>query len=670
MRIASSTLRLSGALISIFLTGTLAAQNPQVDGLKVFHRSGQTFLTWNEHVGSGGEHYNIYRVNNPSTTITDVSGLTPVFTAWNDSAEMYSDRWRNNAPRWVRRCVIADDKDELGDGIGLCVLTLKRSDFGGGTDSGTGFYVVTLVNSAGWENKTAVAGINAIGGIAESVADPLPVRVADNPANPHPSLVSVFIQYLDCRDINTTFFAPNPLNGYWGENPNLPHIANAQAYACAYRVGVHPMLTSGPHPLVLRLHVHAGNRFPDPNNLYELPASPCIEITPTDVNDTWWFGFSRLHDYRNGGVPANGNIQNVTEHRVLRMIHDVERDPEFDIDSKRIYVHGHSMGGSGALAFSMRFPGVFAAAYASKPMTNYLAYVTQPPIPRPADYRQDLIARWGDPNAAHLGTRVAAPRDWADHLQPYVGPNVSVWDWQNHQVQMSQLLAEEMVPLGIHHGLNDSTIPGPTQCDPFYQPLLEGRRAFAALVDCSGHDGSNAFAGMPPAFESQFVASTQIPFHGFEARIDQSVPGFSQVAYSPQCPQEPCSPVPFPLPPSLAFSCPLSGSTPPHYLGDLEWGTKWMQLSLPQQPLPPVDDHSRWEMSFSCRGTASYTVDITPRRLQRFQVLAQTPYTYENWPHGATAPVKTGIVYADSLGLLTIPNFSISGAGNRLVIYR
>ncbi|MCA9050977.1 MAG: hypothetical protein KDA89_19705, partial [Planctomycetaceae bacterium] len=37
-------------------------------GLQVFHRTGQTFITWNEATNVGGEHYNVYRHTSPINT--------------------------------------------------------------------------------------------------------------------------------------------------------------------------------------------------------------------------------------------------------------------------------------------------------------------------------------------------------------------------------------------------------------------------------------------------------------------------------------------------------------------------------------------------------------------------------------------------------------------------
>jgi hypothetical protein len=64
------------------------------------------------------------------------------------------------------------------------------------------------------------------------------------------------------------------------------------------------------------------------------------------------------------------------------------------------------------------------------------------------------------------------------------------------------------------------------------------------------------------------------------------------------------------------------------------------------------------------------TVDITPRRLQNFVVLPNEAYNWENCSLIDNRLIDQGTVTADDLGLVTVRNFEVSPAGNRLVLIK
>ncbi|MFW6163407.1 MAG: hypothetical protein ACODAJ_11615, partial [Planctomycetota bacterium] len=86
-----------------------------------------------------------------------------------------------------------------------------------------------------------------------------------------------------------------------------------------------------------------------------------------------------------------------------------------------------------------------------------------------------------------------------------------------------------------------------------------------------------------------------------------------------------------------------------------------------------VDRAERWEMTVwlipSCPEQAC-TVDITPRRCQRFQPKEGERFRWTNTPQGGDAPIQTGTVTADRWGRVTLPAVQVAKGKNRIAIQR
>lgn len=616
-------------------TGWSAAQAPpQPTGLAAVHRSGQTFVTWSERTDIAGERYRVYRHAAPITP-ANLGSAQRLLEVWEGSARFFADRWDDNGTwraRYLERFVIADNQPPLPEGTGLVVWTLAASDMGGSA-SGQGYYAVTTVNAAGVENTASFGAGNALGPVAESVADPLPVEVSvPNNQGGH-----VFVQYYDLHTFNPTFYAPHQRNGFFGLSDSDPAVTHAVQYALTYSVGEPSAATCGGAvpakvPAVLYLHGWNGNAYPPqpgPSEYY------CVfEIRPVDVSETWYFGFARSHDYRSGEEPAAGDtVVNYTEQRLLRSVYDLLRHPTLGprVDPNRIYVYGHSMGGSGTLALALRYPNVFAAAYASEPMTNYRTSGDAGDI----DWRSDVAWKWGAP-ALNLPVSLGGPGSWATHLAPFGG--TGVWDWQNHQANIVSRAGDETVPFGVAHGRQDQAIGWVTQGRPFPTQADAGRRCWGGWHANADHTWL-AFAGLPPTIATD---PSVAPFAGLAAVRTESVPGLSRASGN------------LPLPP------PDSGAEG-GFNQLVEWSASWDAWDG-----APVDTASLWGVSLRSSDGQPRTVDVTPRRLQTFRVTAGAGYAWENRRVSDDALVASGQVAADASGLVTVPSFAVSGAGNRL----
>ena len=121
----------------LLFAGAASAAEPQVTGLNVLHRSGQTFITWKEvdpprldkdyddaairqlarQLDDGKLHYRIYRSSN---RIDSVEGLAPIAEAkplscWN--IDYYGESAQEGKP--ALRYVIEDGAEPLPPGTGL-----------------------------------------------------------------------------------------------------------------------------------------------------------------------------------------------------------------------------------------------------------------------------------------------------------------------------------------------------------------------------------------------------------------------------------------------------------------------------------------------------------------------------------------------------------------------
>lgn len=627
-------LGVGGLLLMLAGSQALSQSVPQPTSFQAVHRSGQTFLTWSERVDMTGERYRVYRHTSPITA-SNLGSARRLLEVREGSSRFFADRYDADGTwraRYLERFVIADNQAPIAPDTGLVVWTLAASDLGHAT-SGQGYYAVTTVNSAGAENTTTFGPANAIGPVAEAVADPLPVEAAI-PGN---TGGHVWVQYFDLHTYNPTFFAPHPRNGYFGLSPDDPTVANAVQYALAYSVGEPSADACGGTiparvPVVLYLHGWGGNAYPPtlgPANDY------CVfEIRPADVSETWYFGFARNLDYRTGNEPAAGDtVVNYTEQRLLRSIYDLLRHPTLGprVDPDRIYVWGHSMGGSGTLALALRYPNVFAAAYASEPMTNYRVSGDG----GDTDWREDVSWKWGS-RTLNLPVSLSGPGTWAAHLASFNG--TGVWDWQNHQANVAGRAGDEAVPFGVAHGRSDRVLGWTTEGKPFYSPADASRRCWGGWNANADHTWLS-FMGLPPTLAPD---PSLAPFDGFQVVRDESVPGLSRASGN------------LPLPPP-------DGGAEGGFNQLVDWSSSWDPWDG-----PPVDTATSWGISLRSTDDQAHTVDVTPRRLQTFRTSPGATYSWENRRVSDDGLVASGQVTADSHGLVTVPSFAVTGSGNRL----
>lgn len=610
----------------------LAADSPT--GLTAVHRSGQTFLTWQ--AATGAQSYRVYRDDQPITAGT-LGAAELLYEVQSGSANFYADRYYSEATdtwqtRYLERFVIEDSGSELSASTELLVWTLAEEDLGSG-GTGMGYYAVTSVDGVGTENIGDIDSSNTVGPVSESIDTPEPVLAMVMPT----SGALIFTQFMDLRWFNPTLNAPNSYNDYYGLDANDSEVSEAIQYAFNYAVFQPQDGVCGPSenqaPVTVMLHGHGGHKArplsydPDPTwcNSYR--------IYPFDIANSWWFGHAKSHDYRTGLAPQAGDvIKNYTEQRVLMMIEALLEHPVHgDLsDEERVYVYGTSMGGSGTLSMSMRYPQVFAAAHASQPMTNYSTSGDG----GGTDWRPDVSIKFGDPSLA-LPFEVDPEGPYQSPLIAFSG--MSVWEWQNHQDRLTQDPAAVRVPFGIDHGLKDTVIEWGTQGQPIYPILDAAGLCWAGEIIDVAHQNSH-MATLPQGFVHDFAQ----PFWGFQARKDESVPGFRQSTGNSA------------LPPAAVGE----------YNADIDWSSSWKTIDG-----APLDTADMWAMTL--RSNASnQVVDVLPRRTQNFQPQPGEVLRFESQRLSNAATLQVGTVTVEDDGRVIVPGVWVSTAGTRLVLER
>ncbi len=568
-----------------------------------FHRSGQTFLTWTEIPDSPALMYRILQHSAPldasnlaeAQLLAEVPQGSGIF--WTDRARALSPPYDDGSYRSLRNYVISDLGPQLPDGTGLFVWTAH-------SDS-TAYYAVMASDGS---------LIGTTGPVDERVGEPQPVLIWQSADG----LGRVYTQFMDYATYNPTFDAPRPGND-WLSLPNweqLEQTNNHQQYAYNYWVGLPSAdLCGGPTPdqIPLILYLEGwGGRYAAPDSALYWCA---VMIWGDDPAQSWHFGFSASHDYRTDSPVTSGPIVNYTEARLLRAVHDVIDSAESPgIDQNRVYVYGHSMGGTGALMLAERYPQLFAAAAASEPMMNFAASEM---------WVGELENKWG---ARTLNLPVEMRGPDAAPLAAYQG--TGVWDWQNLGEQLSVRRSDDMALIAIAHGTQDTVIDWRTVAQPAYAHLYAGNRAFIGEIMEADH----TWLG--------FRYHPNWDFDAMNVRRDESLPALANASGS------------LPMPPGGVGGYNLT----------IEWSASGNDFAG-----PPVDTPAEWRIALRSLSGVQ-TVDVTPRRLQQFVVTPGSVYRWQNASLEDGQITQQGTVIADADGLVTVEDFAVTLNGNWLII--
>jgi hypothetical protein len=375
--------------LDIMFEGQLERVPPAASGVQAHHRAGQTFLTWREIDDPVGRdeitwgdvksilsdldrrrqtRYCVYRSARPITPqtlpqATLVAEVEPL-SGWNLAGRNIDrpiDRFisTERVLRWhqwnpfqnasidgdygrdcpIDRFVIRDGQAPLPRGTGLYVHTPTANQ--------RAYYaVVTAID--GVENTRDVrAGLNTVGPVDETVAEPEPVCQRELPRMP-------FFNF-DQRRLHYVRWVAPPLT-------NKPYEYHN------WTVGVPNTLNPG---AALELNLHRDGYSYWRTHYRIEPGS--VVVCPYDFPlKTLWYGY---HECQGTMRPwSDGVIRNYTEKRLLSFVDWAAE--KWSIDRNRILVTGCQGGasGSGALHLGLRRPDVFNMVIAGHGAPDYRGF--------------------------------------------------------------------------------------------------------------------------------------------------------------------------------------------------------------------------------------------------------------------------------------------------------
>jgi hypothetical protein len=177
---------------------------------------------------------------------------------------------------------------------------------------------------------------------------------------------------------------------------------------------------------------------------------------------------------------------------------------------------------------------------------------------------------------------------------------------------------------------------------------ISASQCWAASIRNDGHNWV-LFKGLPTALASD---TGGVPFAGLQVVRSETVPGLSRANPGVV------------LPPT--HTCELNQS--------VLWSSSWMPWDD-----PPVDQPQVWRMSLCAVAATTeapgwtegvtQTVDLTPRRVQRFVIIPGTRYHWSNYRIADGTLVASGQVQADERGLITLRDQEVTPTGNRIMLW-
>lgn len=562
-----------------------------VQALTAVHRNGQTFLTWTEI--EGNVEYNVYR-HTAQINSSNLSSATKLTTRWGplDANTSVNIGATGSVPRTY---VIGDLNAPLRDNDGLFVHTTDQS--------GAAYYAVTSVVNGSESNAISSGNNSLTRAVNETLNTPQPVLAHSTNGGSR----LIYTQYMDYANWNPTH------SGY-GYNYYVVLPSDYDA--------------TRSYPLLLNLHAYGESLV-----IAEGPQFgwPVIQLYPNDPGfnqgtvHSWWYGFSADHNYNNSSAPTSGVIANFTEQRVMQAVSEVITNPRFNVSTDRVHGLGNSMGASGVFSLGMRYGNIIAGVYGSQGMTNYRT----DPV-----FQEDFVRLWGS-HSANLPVVNRGP--YSSIIQAYDG--TGVWDWMNHQQQLSERRADPMGYLMIAQGKADPIIDWQTQGAPLARALNDANVGFSArFVAGAGH----SWLGFAATVHSLFGFGNDDLF-AWRYPVNMSFPAISNASESGS------------LNPGLSDN--------DDYNLNIEWAT-------PQTPFAPpiVDRPGQYEISIRSL-SRNQTADITPRKAQGFVVIPGERCSWATTDNNTGGTTGSGSVTVDSDALLTVRNVPIgTGLGTRLAI--
>lgn len=603
----------TSSLLIAFLLPALALAAPQ--NLTAQFRSGQVFLSWDEDAGAA--EYRVYRIPDasPSAAHLVAANLAVTvpkgFAANPILAELSLTTGEFGASGWASLTPPCIIGRNVIDGLNPDATGLA-------TPVAENRNLVVLTTHAAGTYHYAVTSV--AGGVeAKSLAAGanLSGPVAETVEIPEPVLIwqgtaKLARMYLQYVDIEK-----------W----------NSRAYAQPYWVGIKSKpITAKSGSLELKLEGGDQHMRGAEDSVLEYDATARgvdIKVMPTEEWELW-FGHSATFDYLNSGrVPAtSGPIVNYTQARTMDFLQwMIQKSPYYSalIDTNKIVVRGSSNGGCGCLQFAFNFPDVFAFAHCLVPPTNILEL----------NYGSGSYTKFFGEAASNLPVSF---RGWRSGTVKAAFEGTPAPKWFNLEQMLLAKPGYQTPWIHVVHGGKDTDVRWPIQGRGYHTQMNASRRGFSGGVD---GDGGHSNLGISAT--AQMLA----------LRKNHSFPAFSNTRLNAALPlPETTEARNYTLNTHFIFS------TPHFQVGGFR---------------NIVDELNRWEIVVASN-TAEDVADVTPRRLQAFDVTPGKVYRISNVAVANSATVyQTDSAVADADGLVTFKGITIrvgnqTTGGSRLIV--
>lgn len=582
----------------IILSNFLLASE-QVKDLKAIHNSGQTFITWQEvslvptipekitttklsklqlkFEEEKKVRYKIYKSKSPIKRISSLKPVAevPPFTCWN--VDRYYITYEEND---LSRYVIEEGKEPLKSGTGIFVNTF--------TENGDAYYSVT-VSVDGKENLEVTEENSLQTPICETVGAGVPI--------------------LQRIEKHKEFFYIKSPTLYYFIRWEVPPNCNVKGRSFDYLVVV-PKDVTYPAPVGINLH-YWGADLNKGYFWYDQQRKEII-LSPNQNPYDWWTGYHEEYNIKTNKPLKvkedclKGKVYPYTQRRILSFLDWLPT--RWNIDKKRVFIAGSSMGGSGSAMFAIRYPEVFA----------WTASRVGIHIPEKS------------PGFKSSYERVWGPREWDVKFEN----GTSVWDYYNDVLYLRKYPNKEIGFIAFANGKNDESIGWP-QAVEFFKALQDTKRPHLFAWGMKGH---NEQVLLPKGGGRKTIP---------DISIDQSLPAFTHCSLDDN---------------------PGNGDTKDGVSsGQVNLYLYWETEGI-------VDEVDKWEMRVGLINNAqkdSCTVDLTPRRLQKFKIKPMEAFKWKNISLKDKKEIQSGTVIADKYGLVTVEKLIVEkGDGNRIKIFK
>lgn len=405
---------------------------------------------------------------------------------------------------------------------------------------------------------------------------------------------------------------------HWTTNRDIPgYPAMGTLPSQAHNFAVQKNGRAEIHPLTVRLHGR-GDHFLNHANMNDNPQEYILALDDAiGATDTpsFWFGYDRGLDFsRRGRLPDTAPGTGVVDYTLRRLRWTIDwAVRKLPIDSNRIVLVGASMGGSGAAFAALRMGDRIAAARAVIPRLDYTAADTAE-TPHGRSAARLFRALWG-----------------AMGQQPRMIDGRLVYDQLDYGKQLATEDLRGSPPLRVISGRADSVV-GWRQMLGVFRAADSTASGGTFFWDPRGHDSGSRHPWSP-----QHRGVDLARYRG-----NRSWPAFSRVT---------------------------ANDDPRRVeIGQMNATVTWYE--------PVIDEPARWSVGImratlllrdSVRiVTGPLSADVTPRRLQRFRIVAGAAYEWTMSAGGVT--IASGSQRATRDGELTLHALAIPERRARLEI--